>query len=185
MTLAFGYNAGLPYHTDGAWGCRLIVTQDGTTDFLADRTDAFGDDRGRLFDLLEAKYPLKKLRSDVEAGLKTYLISTRKADEVVLYEDDDMKVLGNSNASAGYFYVAAFLKSEKKIVNPTTKDATALLNREVRVQYTSGPEVWGKLLSVGLPNNGEEPFITVLPNPEPVLPAVDIPLNAIAAVWTR
>jgi hypothetical protein len=108
--LDFGYNAGLPDDAKSAWGCRLIVTQNGTTDFLADRTDAFGDTRADLFAILERRYPLPRLRADVSAGLKAGRINTRKADEIELYEDAEVKVLGNTNASAGYFYVVAYQK---------------------------------------------------------------------------
>ena len=112
LNLSFGYNAGLPDSAIAAWGARFIVTQDGYVDFVWDRTDAVGDssDREALFDLLECRYSLDRLRADLSEGLKTRRIGTREAAEIVFYDDDDLRVVGNSNASAGYFYVTGYRK---------------------------------------------------------------------------
>lgn len=112
MKLGFGYNAGLPDTAVAAWGARLIVTQDGGVDFLADRTDAVGEDAQRhdLFDMLDKRYPIKQLRADVGDRLRSGEIHTRVAEEIELYDDTDLHVVGNSNASAGYFYVTAYRK---------------------------------------------------------------------------
>lgn len=112
MQLGFGYNAGLPDDAIAAWGARLIITQDGGVDMLWDRTDAVGPDteRGVFLALLGSRYPQEQLRSDIKDRLRSGEIQTREAAEIVLHDDAEIRVLGNSNASAGYFYVTAYRK---------------------------------------------------------------------------
>lgn len=109
MGLSFGYNAGLPEDVKAAWGARLIVDQQGYIDFVHDRQDMFGDtaDKDALKAFLTEAFPVARERaSDL---LKSYKMSTRDREEFVLFEDDLGKVVGNTNASAGYLYVCAFL----------------------------------------------------------------------------
>lgn len=117
LSVGFGYNSGVPAEARAVWGARLIVSQDGYTDFLADRTDRAGEQAEveALFDLLEERYPLGQLRKDLSAGLQAYKIRTRERDEITLYADDQLLVIGNTNASAGYFYVSAVLRDSTPI----------------------------------------------------------------------
>jgi hypothetical protein len=109
--LAFGYNQGLADDVTAAWGCRMIVDQDGYTDYLANRSDVFGTDAEKeaLFAFLNGG-AMKAARENASELLKSYTMKTREREEFVLYEDDAGKIVGNTNASAGYLYVAAFLK---------------------------------------------------------------------------
>lgn len=115
MKLAFGYNAGLPDDALAAWGARIIVTQDGDVDIVWDRTDSVpegnADMRRAFLDLLNERYPTEALRAMIRALLQTREIDTRVAREVGLYDDDEIRVIGNSNGSGGYFYVTAYLKA--------------------------------------------------------------------------
>lgn len=114
MKLGFGYNAGLPDDAQAAWGARIIVTQDGAVDILWDRTDCVPEDNERVrtdfLELLSGRYPNTQLRTDIADRLRSGEIKTREAAEVELYDDAEVRVVGNSNASAGYFYVTAYRK---------------------------------------------------------------------------
>jgi hypothetical protein len=101
----------VPAEAPAAWGARLIVMQSGDVDMVGNRQHAIGSEQdidkllghlnggankvwmAKLGDMLRAR----EVRVDVGA-------------EVVVYEDDLVKVAGNSNGSHGYFYVAAWLR---------------------------------------------------------------------------
>jgi len=104
--LGFGYNPGL-HGATCAWGARWIVTQDGSVDFVPDRQSMIGtpEEKQELISWLVqvGSQPLETLRE----MLRSREVSTRASREVVLYEDERGVVVGNTNASAGYFYVAA------------------------------------------------------------------------------
>jgi hypothetical protein len=109
-SLRFGYNAGLPAGTTTAWGARAIINQiDGSVDLVHDRQSAIGDDAA-------VNALLSKLNGGVNTAwikragelLVTGELNTRVAKEITLYADQDVTVVGNTNASAGYLYVAAF-----------------------------------------------------------------------------
>jgi hypothetical protein len=109
MGLSFGYNAGLPEGVRSAWGARLIVGQDGYVDLVHNRTDFFPEgDWTELREWLNGGV-LRKALDTLSDKLKAYEVRTREAAEVTLYEDAYGKVVGNTNASHGYFYVAAYL----------------------------------------------------------------------------
>lgn len=126
-TLGFGYNAGLLDGVKAAYGCRAIVTQDGSVDVVPDRTDTFGD-KDRVKALLTwlddeitdyptgvseksaigTTTPYKKALANASGMLKRGLLKTREARPVVLYQDGSGAIVANTNASAGYLYVAAY-----------------------------------------------------------------------------
>ena len=110
MRLQFGYHRGLPADRTVAWGARLIVTQGGDVDLLHDRQDVIGDQesRRRLLDHLNALDP--GLRQLIRNLLRSGVMQTRRADELVVHEDDVVTVRANTNASAGYCYVVAFFR---------------------------------------------------------------------------
>jgi hypothetical protein len=113
MGLTFGYNQGLPKSVKAAWGARLIVQQDGYTDFLGNRQDSFGEDADvdKLFAWINTG-AMTTARKKAEELLASYKMSTRRAEHFVLYEDDKGAIVGNTNGSAGYLYVAAWLKAD-------------------------------------------------------------------------
>jgi hypothetical protein len=111
-TLGFGYNPGLAGATC-AWGARWIITQQGMIDFVPNRQDMIGTPEEKQELLAWLNDTVKKQPEDVLAEmLGSYKLSTRESKEVVLYEDERGVVLGNPNASAGYFYVVARFWSE-------------------------------------------------------------------------
>jgi hypothetical protein len=109
-TLGFGLRNAVPNTADAAWGARLIISMDGYVDFVHDRTDVVGstEAKANLLALLNAKLPGRTLMNIVSDKIKAYEIDTRSEADIVLFDDGELKVVGNSNASHGYFYVAAF-----------------------------------------------------------------------------
>lgn len=108
--LSFGCNDGLPEGVRAAWGARLIVDQGGYIDFVHDRQGHFGDDAD--VDPLIAwvnSGAFETAREKAGVLLRSYEMNTRKREEFVLYEDDLGRIVGNTNGSAGYLYVAAWL----------------------------------------------------------------------------
>lgn len=111
-TIPWGYSAAVPPGVKAAWGARLII--DGNSyryggDLLGDRQGGFSENHeyyellhGRLNRVQPWKKPLAGLICD--GVVKSY-----EENEVTVYEDDLIKVVGNSNGSYGYFYIAAWL----------------------------------------------------------------------------
>lgn len=106
---AFGLDVLVP-GTKAAWGARLIVTQDGTTDLLYNRQGVVGD--GPLLDETLAWLNggvIKAFRETAERMLRERILLTSKPSPTILYEDAKGFVLGDTNASYGYLYVTAYL----------------------------------------------------------------------------
>lgn len=112
MKLGFGYNAGLPEGVKAAWGCRLIVDMTGYTDYLANRTGRFGEDADldALFAWIDSG-AMESARLEASRLLRASVMHTRREGHFVLFEDETGVIVGNTNASAGYLYVAAWLKA--------------------------------------------------------------------------
>lgn len=109
-TLEFGYNAGVPENVDAAWGARLILERGGNVDMLPDRQGFFGDKATvqKICDQLNSNK--KQWRDNVKSLYNEYQVRSDEPNEVVVYENDVVKMVGNTNGSYGYFYVAAWLK---------------------------------------------------------------------------
>lgn len=111
-TLGFGLRDAVPPEATAAWGARLIINMNGYVDWVHDRTDAVGDDgpRTALLDLLWDKVPGRALSEIIRGKILAGEIHTATPGDIVLFEDDDLKVVGNTHASCGYLYVAAWAK---------------------------------------------------------------------------
>lgn len=102
-------------NVDFTWKARFIVTQDGGVDLPPDRQHVEGptEPKARIefLDQLSDAVPSPALFEVIASKLKNGEINTREAGEVVLFdithEGDRWLVRGNTNASAGYFYVEA------------------------------------------------------------------------------
>lgn len=118
MRLAFGHK--VHEGVRAAWGARLIVGQDGHVDLVHDRQDAQGDwadlktwlDGGALREALD----------NLSDMLKSYEVKTREDSPVTLYRDDDGKIVGNTNASGGYFYIAGWLFKDEGLTAEELRD---------------------------------------------------------------
>lgn len=116
MTAATGYGVGLDYGADelvptatpSAFGARLIIDQDGHVDMVHDRVDRYGDTR--VIDLLEARCPWATLRTLISGALQNRILDTRRAGAHVLFIDEVLTIACDTKASAGYLYLAAWVK---------------------------------------------------------------------------
>jgi hypothetical protein len=104
--LAFGYNRGIPETVKTAWGARVIAPND----MPYDRQDLFAESD-------EAK---QKLIAWLNGGaLRTaldwlyenrYAVRPDRDEKIAIYEDETGVIVGNTNASRGYVYLAGWLK---------------------------------------------------------------------------
>lgn len=106
----WGLHHVVPDSAIAAWGARLIVTQDGEVDMLPDRQ---GSDDGphadELLTLLNERFTIPTMRDILGELLVRYEMSTREGEDFILFMDDRMVVHANTNGSAGYCYVTAWL----------------------------------------------------------------------------
>ena len=115
--LSFGLNEAIPPTAPAAWGCRAIVTQDGDVDVLPDRQDLFGEEPGRralvawLNGGSERTRPFLRWKAAAARLLRAYEMQTREGGQHILYEDTRGVIVGDTHGSAGYLYVAAWLKA--------------------------------------------------------------------------
>jgi hypothetical protein len=117
--LEFGYDVAVPNGTKAAWGARAIFAMPhygckAFMDLLYDRQgtcylDGHKDAVQTLTGLLN-KGALATAQARFNTLVQAGEVHTRECGEVVLYDDDTIKMVGNSNGSHGYFYVAAWLK---------------------------------------------------------------------------
>lgn len=101
----------VPEGAPATWGARVIVTQDGHVDFVADRMGGAGPEKqGRdLLFLLNTRMPPSEMGAILRDLLREGWMETRAREDFILYMDDDLIVHANTNASAGYCYVTAWL----------------------------------------------------------------------------
>lgn len=107
LRLAFGYNKGIPADAQAVWGARLIWPDD----LVWDRQDLVTKDEASkevLIDWLN-KIGISKMRENLRMPYTLGLHPIQDI-EAVIYEDEIGKIIGNSNASAGYIYVVGWLK---------------------------------------------------------------------------
>jgi len=112
LTPPYGLQGAVEPGSTAVWGARFIVNQDGHVDLPHDRHKVVYStpkDRDRLLDSLQAVYPLGKLHQRISQGLVEREIDTRVAADIILVENEDVRMVGNTNGSAGYFYVTAYL----------------------------------------------------------------------------
>jgi hypothetical protein len=128
----FGSPAVIPDDAVAAWGARLIVTQGGDVDFVGDRQGADGpqEAKDRLFQVLNATLDPARLRNLLADMLAEGWMSTREREDFILHMDDELVVHANTNASAGYCYVTAWLPARREMRVHTVED------------FTVGQEVW-------------------------------------------
>lgn len=109
--LEWGLTGAVPAGSTAAWGARLIVTQDGYVDLVPDRMGAVGQDKDTFLALLDEAFPVTRLRRDIAGLLAGGEMDTRQGKEFVLYRDERLEVHADTNGSAGYCYVAAWLRT--------------------------------------------------------------------------
>jgi hypothetical protein len=110
IMLRFGYTRGLPEGTETAWGCRAVVTDDGTVHVVQDRISAVGPQIDRLVEHLDRLPFHRSWRSRAGELRRAGVMDTRVDEEFALYADDVVVIKGNTQASAGYLYVCAYFR---------------------------------------------------------------------------
>ena len=113
LKLAFGYSAGIPDDVTTAWGARLIAPND----LLYDRQDLVAENATAKADLIawlngspSGTGALAKMREWLK---ENYWQFGQDDVEHVIYEDDEGIIVGSTQASYGYIYVAGWLKPDR------------------------------------------------------------------------
>jgi len=114
LSITWGLKNSWPEGTTAVWGARAIQAEREYLpymDFLYDRqsTDGEKEPVGKLLSLLNggALAQAQEVYSDLVAIGE---IDRAEANQVTLYEDDEVKFVANTRGSYGYVYVAAWLK---------------------------------------------------------------------------
>ena len=146
-SLEWGYNAGLHPDAVAAWGARAIFER-GHANLVPDRQSIVtlpgrDEDRARLIDALNGNPPgtgaIFQAQQEVQRLSNMGVLKGNEANEVILYEDDTIVIIGNTNASYGYIYLVGFLKPEipeSGIINYTRTEEGQT------VQYTRPAVPW-------------------------------------------
>lgn len=112
-TLEWGYRIAVPPDTKAAWGARLILERHAYKhggDLVANRQSSFYTDQASA-DLLQARLSLARpWEKPLAALIASGDVRSDQPNEVVVYEDEYVKSVGNTNGSYGYFYIAVWLK---------------------------------------------------------------------------
>lgn len=148
LTLQYGANQYVIPGLRAAWGCRLIVRQDGDVDFVPDRQsgavlDPDNADHQRLLDAT-----MEWVRTGAADGafkniskcLREGVMQTRERQGVWVFEDEHGIVLANTNASAGYCYVVGWI-FDALPVGHRTKGADLLVEEIKRAASEDGKDV--------------------------------------------
>jgi len=103
----FGYWKACPEDTKGAWGARVIL-RSGYVDILHDR-QGFKGEAHAICAKMNAGI-LDCMKNKVKELWDRGELDPREDREHVLCEDDEIRVVGNTNGSCGYLYLLAYLK---------------------------------------------------------------------------
>jgi hypothetical protein len=116
IPLAFGLSAAVPTTAKAAWGSRMIFQfRDGVPDvgFVMGRSDlvcADGEEAAKAKLAAWVDEHARDIIAAAELALRSYTIRPSEAGRFVIFEDERGRVVGNTNASHGYLYVAGWLK---------------------------------------------------------------------------
>lgn len=107
--MEWGYRNGFPDDVTDGWGARGILER-GEVDLLRDRQDHFGDvDKANKFCAV-FNLNKEKWRKNVKELCDKGDIDPSKTNHVTIYEDEDIIVVGNTQGSFGYLYLAGWIK---------------------------------------------------------------------------
>lgn len=120
--MPFGLWSELKDETKVAWGARGIV-KNGVVSLLHDRQDWKGDeDERREFSNLLNAGPIAKAIDKAEELLGIHDMRGDKRKLFTLYEDNQCRIVGNTNASYGYLYLLAERKEAAHARAETGRD---------------------------------------------------------------
>jgi len=109
LELTWGLANSVPEGVAAAWGARTIL-HNGTVDIVFDRTSFEGTKEGKKKLSMALGDADARMRDKVRELCESWDMSSSKQGEHILYEDDDIKIVGDTRASCGYLYMAAWLK---------------------------------------------------------------------------
>lgn len=108
----YGLTGAIPDDAVAAWGARAIVSQEGYVQLPADQQGGDGGDlAGILLDVLKERLPRLELVAVLGDALRAGWLHCRRTEDVVLFMDDVLTVVANTNGSDGYCYLAAWIVS--------------------------------------------------------------------------
>jgi len=114
LSITWGLKNSWPEGTTAVWGARAIQAGRGTSqymDFLWDRQSTAGEKEpvGKLLYLLNGGI-LAQAQEVYRELVAIGEIDRAEANQVTLYEDDEVKFVADTRGSYGYVYAAAWLK---------------------------------------------------------------------------
>lgn len=158
--MTWGYNTPESEGSPAVWGARAIWPNRNSKyplDILPDRQSLLGSTEAKdgLIHLLNEGV-LEAVQARMQAYARAGIVRPDTRNEVVLFESNVVKVVGNSNASHGYFYVTAFIKPidcAKHVPDDTEKDLAEFAEDEFRWSGPRTPAVGEEvILSDRFPN---------------------------------
>ena len=107
------------------WGARAIL-EGGSYSLLSDRQSVGGnpDEVKELIRILNS-YALRECHYRATTAITKGTIGHNVEGVIVLFEDDNVKIIGDSRKSHGYLYISAWLKSDRE---PDVGDYWCLLH---------------------------------------------------------
>jgi hypothetical protein len=117
MKLAFGYGVGVPEDVKTAWGARLIAPND----LLHDRQDLVAENDEAKTELITWLNGETRGEGAIQKALdwlNEHHYSFPDGEEFTVFEDERGKIIGNTNKSGGYVYVAGWLKERDEAAEP-------------------------------------------------------------------
>lgn len=127
MQLGFGRSRGIPEDVTTAWGARLIAP----ADLLHDRQDLVAESDEAKAELI-AWLNGGAIRGALDWLRENYWQFRQDDSELVVYNDSDGMIVGSTQGSGGYVYLAGWLKPGRF----TPEERTAL--REIRRETEIG-----------------------------------------------
>jgi len=113
-SFAWGYSPAVTKEHAAYWGARTIWKGYGPMDIVHDRQSVLATDKvtaDRLVAHLNGG-ALKKANKRLDELANRWEVSPSEPNEVVLYDDASVRIIGNTNGSHGYLYITAQLKEE-------------------------------------------------------------------------
>ena len=106
ITIAYGIQP--PADAPAAWGCRAIQKED-KIEILQDRQDLAGD--AELMTTLMTLINLTEVRKKYKEAYNQGKLAPHRAGEVVLIDNQHIKVVADTRGARGYVYIGAYLKN--------------------------------------------------------------------------
>ncbi len=108
--IPWGLKGAVPKDATIAWGARTIL-RDGYVDILGDRQGFIGPTKRAIKDFsLVVQEVLPTVKKRVHELYARHDIDPGFSEQHVLFDSEELRIVGNTNASHGYLYLAAWKK---------------------------------------------------------------------------